>query len=147
MVKVRNTTTDNRVKMLVLHQEGYSSREIAVRLKCSHCTVTRLIKKYKECGQLKDRKRSGRPRQSNEAQDRMLRRASLANRKLTSPELAAKWRESCTVNASLSTVRRRLLSTSVICTQRVSSCKKTVADCCAKKKQSTVGKEVQIMDA
>lgn len=110
MVKVRNTAADSRVKMLVLHEEGYSSREIAVRLKCSHSTVTRLIQKVKECGQLEDRKRSGRPRKSSVGQDRMLRRTSLANRKLTSPELAARWRESCSVDVSTSTVRRRCLS-------------------------------------
>ena len=109
MAKVRNLSTEERVKVTVLHEEGYSSRQIANKLKCNQSTVIRLIKKKQITDQVVDKARSGRPRKSSSRDDRVLRRLSLTNRKLTSPQLAHQWMESCSAHVSPSTVRRRCL--------------------------------------
>ena len=109
MGKVRNLSMEERIKIVVLSEEGYSARKIAEKLKCSHSTVVRLLKKRRETGKVEDRARNGRPRKSTSREDRVLSRLSLANRKLTSPELAKRWTESCSVDVSSVTVRRRCL--------------------------------------
>lgn len=100
---------EERVRVSVMHEEGFSSRVIANRISCSHSTVIRIVKKIQETGSVVDRVRSGRPRKSTQRQDRTLRRTSLANRKLTSPQLLREWQEKCNVLTSTSTVRRRCL--------------------------------------
>lgn len=98
-----------RVGVSVMHQEGFSSLQIAVRIGCSQSTVVRILMKIQETGSVVDRARSGRPRMSTSRQDRTLRRLSLGNRKLTSPQLLREWWEKCKVVGSSSTVRRRCL--------------------------------------
>ena len=102
-------TPEYRIQVLVLHEEGYSSPQIAAKVGCNQSTVVRLLQKHKHTGSTKDRQRSGRPRKSTAREDRALIRTSLCNRKLTSPELLREWKEKCSVSASTSTVRRRCL--------------------------------------
>jgi len=94
----------------VMREEGFSSRQIASRVGCSQSAVIKILHKKKETGSVVDKARSGRPRASTSRQDRTLRRISLANRKLTSPQLLRQWWEKCNVTVSSSTVRRRCLN-------------------------------------
>ena len=103
-------TLESRIRILVLKEEGYSGSQIAARVGCNRRTVTRILQKFKKTGDIRHRKRSGRPRKSTVRQDRVLRRVSLSNRKLTSPELLREWKDACSVNVCTSTVRRRCLS-------------------------------------
>ena len=45
MGKVRNLSMEERIKVVVLSEEGFSAKKIAEKLKCSHSTVVRLLKK------------------------------------------------------------------------------------------------------
>jgi len=77
---------------------------------CSQSAVIKIIQKKKLTGSVVDRDRSGRPRTSTSRQDRTLRRMSLTNCKLTSPQMLRQWVDTCgDVVVSSSTVRRRCL--------------------------------------
>lgn len=104
------TSTEQRHRIIVLHEEGYSFTEIAKRVKCHRTTVSRVIEKYQKTGSVVDRQRPGRPRKSTVRQDRALLRISKADRRLTSTRLTRIWRETCDTKVCTSTVRRRLLA-------------------------------------
>lgn len=109
MKKTRTLTLEERVRVSVMSEQGFSCRQIACKVGCSHSAVVKILQKKKETGSVVDKHRSGRPRASTSRQDRALRRISLANRKLTSPLLLREWSDECQVNVSSSTVRRRCL--------------------------------------
>ena len=54
--------------------------DIARVLNVSQSVVSRLLKKHRETGSVKDRKRSGRPKATTPRQDRLLFRMSRQNR-------------------------------------------------------------------
>lgn len=104
---------ENRIRVVVLAEEGYSSRQIAMKVGVDHSTVLRIIKKFKETGETKDKARTGRPRKTTERDDRILKRISLNNRHLTSPDLLVEWNSKAGLqenSVSTRTVRRRLHS-------------------------------------
>ena len=107
MASKKRISHDDRVKMVVLRDEGYSLQEIASKLKCNHSTVCRTLAKQRACGTVDDRKRSGRPRISTPRDDRALQRICLHNR-FTSSHLKREWEQSSGVISSARTVRRRL---------------------------------------
>lgn len=105
----RFLSVEDRVRVLVLHEEGYSSTKIAQKVGCNQSTVVRILQKHKELGVTQDRYRCGRTRKSTNREDRVLIRTSLANRKLTSSELLREWQDKCGVKVAPSTVRKRCL--------------------------------------
>lgn len=109
MVKSRRLSMEQRVRVLVLKEEGYSTTQIAKRVGSSQSAVVKILQKSTETGTVADRARSGRPRSSSKRQDRVLRRISLADRKLTSPQLLRQWQDKCGIAVSPSTVRKRCL--------------------------------------
>ena len=108
MAKRKNLSTEERARVVVLVQEGYSMNEVARRMKISRCCVQAIVKKQKETGTVVDRHRSGRPKVSTEREDRELVRLSLRDRKTTVPELRCRWVEASGVSVSNQTVSRRL---------------------------------------
>ena len=108
MASKKRVSHDDRVKMVVLRDEGYSLQEIASKLKCNRNTVCRTLAKQRACGTVDDRKRSGRPRISTHRDDRVLQRICLHNRRFTSSHLKREWEQSSGVTSSARTVRRRL---------------------------------------
>ena len=84
---------DQRIKMIVLREEGYSLQEIATKLKCNRSTVSRTIARQKETGTVDDRRRSGRPKILTPREDRALQRICLQNRRFTSTQLRREWQE------------------------------------------------------
>jgi transposase len=108
-MKGQYLSEESRIRVVVLHEEGYSSPKIAKRVGCNQSTVIRIIKKHQETGSTADRHRTGRPKKTTQRQDRVLLRTSLVNRKLTSPLLLREWQEKCSVDVCPSTVRRRCL--------------------------------------
>jgi len=108
MVAGRRLSHDDRVKVIILKEEGYSVEAIAKRVKCSHSAVSKTVKRHKETGSVDDRPRSGRPRLSTLRDDRELLRISLRNRMFTSTQLKREWNETSLISCSARTVRRRL---------------------------------------
>ena len=104
----RRLSHDDRVKIVILREEGYSMEAIASRMKCSHSAVSKTLKRVRESGSVNDRPRSGCPRLSSARENRELVRISLRDRKLTSTQLKREWSETSQVSSSSRTVRRRL---------------------------------------
>ena len=98
-----------RVQMVALSGEGYSQVEIARKMECSRKGVQTTIKRYKEIKSFKNRKGQGCKKSTTTREDRSLKRASLADRRKSSLELAAEFREGANKNISARTVRRKLL--------------------------------------
>ena len=108
MAQQRRLSHDDRVRLVVLRDVGYSVRQIAARVKCSPSTVSKTLKRLAETGGVDDRSRSGRPKISSARQDRALVNLSLKDRRKTSVDLKKEWEEASGVVCSTRTVRRRL---------------------------------------
>ena len=54
-----------RAQIVLLHDEGYSERQISLRMGCSKTAVNNAIRKFENDGRYSDKKRSGRPRKNN----------------------------------------------------------------------------------
>lgn len=98
---------ETRTRCVILMEQGLSQREVAKSVGCSKWAVQLTWKRYQATGSVKDLPRSGARRKSTPRDDRSLVRMSLADRKLTAPELRAKW-EDAGVTLSTPTVKRRL---------------------------------------
>ncbi len=61
-------TEFDRHKTLILHQQGHSQREISNKLDKQEL----VFKTFEELGELKDRKRTGRPRKLQKSEDKFL---------------------------------------------------------------------------
>lgn len=69
MAARRRLSHDDRIKVVVLREEGHLLAEIASRVKCSRSCISRTISRLRETGSVGDRKRSERPRISSKRQD------------------------------------------------------------------------------
>ena len=87
MASKKRVSHDDRVKMVILRDKGYSLQEITSKLKCNRSTVCRTLAKQRACGTVDDRKRSGKPRISTLRDDPALQRICLYNRRFTSSHL------------------------------------------------------------
>ena len=110
MSPVPRLSTEDRVRVVVLHEEGYSCNMIALRLKVARCTVQQIVKKHKETSSVEDRKGRGRKRITTCREDRLIVKESLKARKKTSRILANELRNDHNIKVSSRTVRRRLLA-------------------------------------
>ena len=109
MPKRRNLSVEERARVVALHDEGYSGRAIARKLKIRPYTVQEIIKKVEETGTVRDRPQSGRRTSTTPRQDRLLTHLSLLNRKATSRIIKRDFEDVTNVDISTRTVRRRLL--------------------------------------
>ena len=75
----RRLSQDDRVKMVVLREEGYRIEPIAARVKCSHSAVSKTLKKHSELGSVRDRPRTGRPRIHIFSKDTYLQQGKIEN--------------------------------------------------------------------
>ena len=99
---------EKRGKIIVLSEEGYSHREIAARVGCSHGAVGEIIHKHRITGRVEDKPIPGRFRKTTRRQDRLLVRRSLACRFKTAPQIKAEMRIEHGVIISTSTTQRIL---------------------------------------
>ena len=53
---------NDRNRIIVLYEEGYSQVNIAKRVNRSRTSVQKIVKKYNETGDVVDKKKSGRPK-------------------------------------------------------------------------------------
>ena len=98
-----------RQKVFVLHEEGYSQRQISSKIGYSKTAVTEIIKKFRETGSLEDRKKSGSPPKLIKDDNKYLKTLSLRNRKKTSTVLAKGINTATGKSVSSSCIRRHLL--------------------------------------
>ena len=90
-------------------EEGFSSREISAKIGCkSHVTILNLKKKYEESGEVKDKKRSGRPRKLNERDERNIVRCLMTNECSNAVQLKKSLQVNDGIDVSSDTVRRVL---------------------------------------
>lgn len=107
MGRARQISMDIRNMVIGQHQASAGIRKITRNLKLLPCTVSRIIKKLKDTDTVADRKRSGRPRKTTEAEDRRIVTTSKRNRGLTAPEIATEINRSRMDPVSVSTVKSR----------------------------------------
>ncbi|GFS76568.1 uncharacterized protein TNCV_1621691 [Trichonephila clavipes] len=109
MSKFSYLPENKRYKIIHLKEEGYSMRQIAVKVPCGISTVVRTLKRFSETNFIADRGRSGRPRKTSLREDRLWPRISLSNRKLNSSQILKQWTLTSNVSVCPRTVRGRLL--------------------------------------
>lgn len=95
-----------RWQIIGMHTSGMSCRAIGANLNFHHTTISRLINKHRDTGEVKDRPRTGRPRKTTAREDRLVARLARAQPILNSRVLRQRWMINARV--STSTVRRRL---------------------------------------
>ena len=108
MVRKRRLTKEDRQTIITLRSVGLSFWEIAKQAKVSVSTVSYTIKRHLETGGNSDRKRSGRPKDTTQSEDKFLRVNSLRDRRLTGQQLQAQLHTGRCKEVSVSTVKRRL---------------------------------------
>ena len=62
-------TDEQRYRIVFLHEQQLSSREISTEIGCDQKSVLNLLGKYNETGSVRDRPKSGRPRSARTAQN------------------------------------------------------------------------------
>ena len=108
MAPVRELNFEQRVRIVLLNEEGVSERKIAERMKISKTGVPNTIKRFKETGQYCDLPRPGQPRKKDEHGDRCITRLSMSNRKLTAPQMR-EYNEAAEKCVCVWTIRNRLM--------------------------------------
>ena len=101
-------TQFDRHKIVILHQQGKSQRAIARRTGFSRCGAQAVLKKFEEAGEVKDRKRSGRPRKLSASDEKYFKVTSLRDRRKSSKVLAHELAQSCGTTVHSLTIRRSL---------------------------------------
>ncbi|XP_047113530.1 uncharacterized protein LOC124790022 [Schistocerca piceifrons] len=102
-------TPEKKAAILAYSSVGLSTREIAFKTGFNQSTVSRLLKKYREKGNVDHEKGRGWKRASTAKQDRILKMLSLSDRRLSSTELKRDWEEMCNISVTSRNVRNRLL--------------------------------------
>ena len=100
--------SEDRMRAVVLYEEGYSMNKIAERLHVARRTIQELIKKHKETGKVEDRSGRGRKKLTTPRQDRAIIKQSLKDRRKTSKQMARELETDFGIALSSRTVRRRL---------------------------------------
>lgn len=90
MPKRRQLTVEQRSTISTLCDEGYTEREIALRLGISPKGVHNTLARRRETGQNLDRRRSGRTRVTSRAEERFIITTSKRDRRLTAPDIATR---------------------------------------------------------
>lgn len=98
-----------RAVILALHNESFTNREIASRVKCDRRTVDRIIKRHLSGESLSPRPKSGRPSLTTPRDNSTMVRMVLRDRRISATSIQAEMSHRG-VDLSVRTVRRRLLN-------------------------------------
>ena len=98
-----------RMRVVVLNEEGYSLNSIAKRLRIGRRTVQEIVKKYAETGDVQDRLGRGRKKKTSSREDRKIIQSSIKDRRKSSSEIPREMKEEIGLELSSRTIRRRLL--------------------------------------
>ena len=102
-------SVQERMRVVVLNEEGYSMNSIAKRLKMGRRTVQEIVKKYAETGEVKDRLGRGRKKKTSTREDRKIVQACLNDRRKSAKDISKEVKEDIGLELSSRTIRRRLL--------------------------------------
>ena len=91
-------------------EAGWKQRDVAVLFGVSQSTICKLCRRYRDTNDVKDRHRSGRPRITTERVDRLIRLATLRNRRITAHSLQMRYLGCHGRRVSVQTIRNRLHS-------------------------------------
>lgn len=95
-------------RIMALFEDGRSERYVARVMGMPRTTVQRAIQRYRETGLYTRRPGSGRPRPTNQADDRFVMIQSLRNRHQTAVQITQALHTARQVDVCVETVRRRL---------------------------------------
>lgn len=101
------TNPASRANIKLLFEDGWSERQIAVRLNLSKTTVHDIIQVIKQTGSAVPKKQPGKTRITSRQTDNMIRRAAVSNPSISSSQIRAQLPKNVVV--STRTIRRRLL--------------------------------------
>ena len=107
MGKKRGLSVAERSKIVTLHEEGYSERQISNRVKFCKTAVHQAIVKFRNCGSFQDLHRCGRPRVTSQRDDHLIKRMAVRSPTSSSKKIRSALLLKGTV-ASTATVKRRL---------------------------------------
>lgn len=110
MPKASEISIEKRVKITVLHEEGYPIRKICERTGVSYGGVHAIISKFKSTGMIKNMQRLGRPKITTKAEDRKIVVTCKRDRFKAAPEIAAEINKHRSKKLSTTTVKRRLIT-------------------------------------
>lgn len=108
MPKQNKLSSEKRVEVQLLHEQGKSQVEIFKTVKCSHRSLQFAIQRFYAIRSHQNRPRTGRKRITTDRQDHQCPRESLKYRKKWSSELAAELSEQNKESISARTTCRRL---------------------------------------
>ena len=98
-----------RAQIIALKQAGIKQTHIAKQLKCDPQTVHRVLKRFTKTNSFSDAPRSGAPRKTSKADDRLLVRSSTKDRRLPATQLRLQLVDKKgKPSVSARTIRRRL---------------------------------------
>ena len=76
-LKMPKITEFERHNIITLHQQGHSQRKIRKQTGYSRCGIQAVIKTFEESGEVKDKKRTGRPGKLSKSDEKFLREGYL----------------------------------------------------------------------
>ena len=103
-------TEVERGRIIGLREGGLSIRDIARRVGRSVATISLCWRRWTEHHEERRRPRSGRPRRTNDREDRALRLAALRDRFSSTREIGDRWRGLIDNQISIRSVYRRVRS-------------------------------------
>ena len=109
--RYRKLSNLDRARALGQLQAGQSSRRVAMAFNTSRQSIDRIRQRYAASGDVKDLPRSGRPRTTNRAEDRLITNTTLRNRftnALTTTRRIRQQRGAGGIPVSVQTIRNRL---------------------------------------
>ena len=101
-------TFERRERAIGMLTAGMSARDVAWHFQRHESTISRLLNRFQQTGNVADRPRSGRPRKTTPRVDRSLTTSSRRNRFLSSRKLGPLLRNSTGTRVCDRTVRNRL---------------------------------------
>ena len=102
-------TFEQRERAIGMLTDGMSAGDVARHFQCHESTISRLLNRFQQTGNLTDRFRSGRSRQTTPREDRFLTTSSGHNRFLSSRKLGRLLRNATGTRVCDRTVRNRLI--------------------------------------
>ncbi len=114
----RRMTKPERYEAIGMIRAGMPVADIATHFLVCKKTIQRLVARFNQTGNVADRARSGRPRKTTDAEDRMIRTAHLRNRTRTATQTAREWAGNNRISRHI--VRRRLKNQGITVRNRLS---------------------------
>ena len=110
MVTRKRLSIQERMRVVVLNEVGYTLNSIAKQLKIGRRTVQEIVKKYADTGDVQDRPGRGRKKKTSPREDRKIIQSSIKDRRKSARDISKEIKEEIGLELSSRTIRRRLLN-------------------------------------